>query len=131
MYKVVIQSNNSPNAIIGTGIILTGEIIFSGTALEIQSTVGVTPLRTTVGTLRMYGGIIQNYTPTAVSYQVLITDQIVGVTSNASARTITLPSGGLIKGQRFTIKDEAGTAGSSNNITISETGQILTMQLRL
>jgi hypothetical protein len=33
-----------------------------------------------------------------------------------------MPNAGLVAGQRWTIKDEAGTAGSVNNITISGNG---------
>lgn len=62
------------------------------------------------------------YTATAISYQVLITDKIIGVTSNAAARTITMPNSGMVAGQSWTIKDEAGTAQSANNITISGNG---------
>lgn len=62
------------------------------------------------------------YTATAISYQVLITDKIIGVTSNASARTITMPNAGMVAGQSWTIKDQAGTAQSANNITISGNG---------
>lgn len=62
------------------------------------------------------------YTATAISYQVLITNKIIGVTSNASARTITMPNAGMVAGQSWTIKDQAGTAQSANNITISGNG---------
>jgi hypothetical protein len=60
------------------------------------------------------------YTATAVSYLVLVTDQIIGVTSTAAARTITMPAG-LTAVQRWTIKDESNAA-SINNITISGNG---------
>lgn len=63
-----------------------------------------------------------NYTGTAVSYQVLVTDYIIGVTTNAAARTITMPNSGMASGQSWVIKDEAGTAQSANNITISGNG---------
>lgn len=62
------------------------------------------------------------YIQTAVSYQVLFTDVIIGVTSNAAARTITMPNSSMTPGQFWIIKDEAGTAQSANNITISGNG---------
>jgi hypothetical protein len=65
---------------------------------------------------------ILSYTQTATSYQVLGTDAIIGVTDNSSARTITMPNTNLVAGQVWNIKDEAGTAQSSHNITISGNG---------
>jgi hypothetical protein len=73
-------------------------------------------------TINTSGVLINKYTSTAISYQVLVTDTIVGVTSNAAARTITMPNAGMTAGQEWTIKDEAGTAQSANNITISGHG---------
>lgn len=62
-------------------------------------------------------------TTTATSYTALLTDYFVGVTSNTSARTITLPAASTLKaGQVLIIKDEAGTANSANNITIARAG---------
>jgi len=66
---------------------------------------------------------VLSYTQTAISYQVLGTDAIIGVTSNAAGRTITMPNTNLTTGQVWTIKDEAGTAQSVNNITISGNGK--------
>lgn len=68
---------------------------------------------------------IFNYVSTAISYAVLSTDSIVGVTNNSAARTITMPNSGLVSGQIFTIKDAAGTAASANNITISGNGSTI------
>lgn len=57
-------------------------------------------------------------TSTAISYQALITDVIIGVTSTAAARTITLPAiATTTVGQIFIVKDESNAAGT-NNITI-------------
>lgn len=61
------------------------------------------------------------YTATAISYQVLITDNTIGVTSTAAARTITMPNAGMITGQIWTVKDESGGA-LTNNITINGNG---------
>jgi hypothetical protein len=60
-------------------------------------------------------------TATATSYTVLDTDNIVGITSTASARTITLPTAAGKTGRRYIIKDESGGA-ATNNITIATTG---------
>lgn len=64
---------------------------------------------------------IENYTQTAISYQVLGTDAIVGVTDTSAARTMTMPIVGTQAGQIWTIKDESGAA-SVNNITIDGNG---------
>lgn len=59
---------------------------------------------------------------TAISYTALVTDYIIGVTSTAAARTITLPTAAAAgKGRIFIIKDESGAAGT-NNITIDGNG---------
>ena len=47
---------------------------------------------------------------------------IIGVTDNSAARTITLLTADMVAGRIMVIKDEAGTAGSSNNITIATEG---------
>jgi hypothetical protein len=64
---------------------------------------------------------VSAYTQTPISYQVLITDSIVGVSSTASARTITMPNANMAIGQTWSIKDESLAAGT-NNITISGNG---------
>lgn len=75
------------------------------------------------GRIQADSGLGAKRTTTAISYTVLVTDHFVGVTSNASARTITLPAASACKnGQMFIIKDEAGTAASANNITIARAG---------
>ena len=73
------------------------------------------------GTIPANNRFIGNYTGTATSYQVLGTDAIIGVTSTAAARTITMPAGTLTAGQWWRIKDESGGA-ATNNITISGNG---------
>lgn len=59
-------------------------------------------------------------TGTAVSANAVST--ITGVTSNAAARTITLLTADCVAGRIKIIKDEAGTAASSFNITIDTQG---------
>jgi len=59
---------------------------------------------------------------TAADYTALVSDSVVGVTSTAAARTITLPSAAaMTPGARMTVKDESGAA-AVNNITISRAG---------
>lgn len=66
------------------------------------------------------GQLVEAYHQTAVSYQVLNTDAIIGC--SAGSITITMPSSSLVTGQRWTVKDESGTAAVSN-ITISGNGK--------
>ena len=68
------------------------------------------------------GMLIEQYVQTGVSYQVLNTDAIIGVSSTAAPRTITMPASSLVTGQRWTIKDESGGA-AANNITVSGNGK--------
>lgn len=67
-------------------------------------------------------------TRTAVAdtnYTVLITDQIVAVTSLSAPRTITLPSAATVgAGAVFTVKDESGNA-ATHNITVSHATQTI------
>jgi hypothetical protein len=59
---------------------------------------------------------------TAVSYTMLVTDQLVAVTDTTSVRTITLPAATAVgPGAKYTIKDESGAA-ATNNITIARAG---------
>ncbi len=60
-------------------------------------------------------------TATAVSASAL-GETIVGVTDNSSQRTITLDTDDVVDGRVLIIKDEAGTAGSANNIIIATEG---------
>lgn len=63
-----------------------------------------------------------SYVQTAVSYQALNTDYVIGVTSTAAPRTITMPAAGdLAERKMWVIKDESG-ACATNNITISGNG---------
>jgi len=70
------------------------------------------------------GRLIENYTQTGISYSVLGTDAIIGVSSTAAPRTITMPNASVTTGQRWTIKDESGGA-ATNNITISGNGYLI------
>lgn len=78
---------------------------------------GPTSSSTIVGT----GMLIEQYRQTSISTNVLTTDAIIGVSSTAAPRTMTMPNTGLVTGQRWTIKDESGGAGA-NAITINGNG---------
>lgn len=72
---------------------------------------------------QFFKGIAINRVATAVSYAVLVSNYLIGVTNTAAARTITLPAPmatGMVAGQQFVIKDESLAAGT-NNITIVAT----------
>lgn len=73
------------------------------------------------GTTPANGRLILNYVQTAVDYNVLGVDAIIGVTDTSAPRTITLPNAGLSVAQEFTIKDESGGA-SINPITLDGNG---------
>lgn len=67
------------------------------------------------------GGYRMKRTATAVSVSAGTTDYVIGVTSTASARTITLPTAVGSAGKTYIIKDESGGA-AANNITVATTG---------
>jgi hypothetical protein len=60
-------------------------------------------------------------TATAVSVAAATTDYLIGVTSTAAARTITLPTAVGSAGKTYLVKDESGGA-ATNNITLATTG---------
>lgn len=78
-------------------------------------------LRFTPNTIQKVQGQVVKRTATATSYTVLANDYYIGITSTAAARTITLPSTGLINNQIFIIKDESGGA-ATNNISVTVNG---------
>jgi len=100
-------------------IIAAGDVV--GPASAVNNDIAV--FDGTTGKLIKDGGQVitpqmkGTYKATAVSYQVLVTDYIIGVTDTSSARTITMPASGMYVGQPFVIKDESVNA-SNNNITI-------------
>lgn len=62
-------------------------------------------------------------TATAVSYVVLLDDEIIGITNTAAPRTMTLPtvaSAGV--GKIYTFKDESGTASAVNFVRLDPNG---------
>ena len=108
-----INSNNTTAAISGSGVIQYSNISFGPTS-------NASTITTTTQQIFQSNNTYPR-TATAVSYAVLSTDYIIAVTSNAAARTITLPAAPSTN-QVFIIKDEAGTAQSANNITVSGNG---------
>jgi len=72
----------------------------------------------------LQGAQIAKFITTAISYNVLITDYGVGVTSTAAPRSIVLPVTGSVSGQSWEIKDLSGAA-ITNNITITAEGGAL------
>jgi hypothetical protein len=73
------------------------------------------------GLINMKSGFIWKREATAVSVTVDDQTSILGVTSTAAARTVTLPSAESIDGRVFVVKDESGGAGT-NNITVATEG---------
>jgi len=78
-----------------------------------------------MGQITMTKAFAGNYTATAVDYQVLRSDYIIGVTNTGSARTITMPASGMEVGQMFIIKDESAGAASHNITVIGNAGNII------
>ena len=68
-------------------------------------------------------GLKLNRTAVATSYTALLDDYLIGVTSTAAARTITLPARALEVGKHYVVKDESGGA-AANNITIDPEGTV-------
>jgi hypothetical protein len=61
-------------------------------------------------------------TAVAANYTATGADRIVGVTSTAAARTVTLPAASAVPfGKEIVVKDESGAAGT-NNITVAAAG---------
>ena len=112
------------NVSFGTGAANSGVNSTNGTNVQLIANGSVQISATTGGGLTFLGGVSYHRTGTAISYTAGAgTDYIIGVTSNAAARTITLPNAGN-SGQIFIVKDEAGTAASANNITVDVTGAL-------
>lgn len=63
---------------------------------------------------------IYSRTATAIDYQTLITDYIIGITNTDAVRTITLASVTVEEGRIVHIKDESGGAGTNNIIIVTE-----------
>lgn len=108
----------------------SGALVFANTPTLVTPVLGVasaTSLATSgliasSGTLSVLGGLKLKRTATASDYTVLTTDSIVGVTSTAAPRTMTLPAAATAgSGFCCVIKDESGGAGS-NNITLDPAG---------
>lgn len=125
--------NTSTASNVGTISSLIGLYVGLGsltTAGTISSAYGAylsQPLATSTGNyyaVSIQGGEVHKRTPTATNYTVKTADYIVGVTSTAAARTITLPSTAPDSGWEVIIKDESNAA-ATNNITISRNGRTI------
>jgi len=61
-------------------------------------------------------------TGVSANYTAVVADRVIGVTSTAAPRTITLPSAATVgAGKDYIVKDESGGAGT-NNITLTPNG---------
>lgn len=115
---ITLTAGTSPSCAI-SGATIDNSVIGNSSAVA-----GTFSALTATGLSKMNAGQAFNRTATAVSYSVLVTDYLIGVTSNAAARTITLPVAPS-NNQVFWVKDEAGTAQSANNITVTVDGVML------
>jgi len=99
----------------------TGDNTFAGTS-DFNGDVEVSTLTATTdfiseGLTSLAGALLLNRTATAISYTVLTSDCIIGVTSTAAPRDITLPAAASHGRKIFIVKDESGGA-AANNITV-------------
>ena len=101
--------------------VANGTGVSANPTLSLPNTVIAPGSLTSTTLFSALAGQVVNRTDTAVSYNVLTTDYIVAVTDNSSARTITLPAAPTTN-QVFIVKDAAGTAASSHNITVTVSG---------
>lgn len=107
--------------------VISGAGTLTYSALTVNNTTTTWTMSVTTQVARYMGQIMYckafgtNYTATATSYTVLRSDCIIGVTSTAAPRTITMPASGMEIGQQWRIKDESGGA-ATNNITVSGNG---------
>lgn len=105
---------------IGGGNIITGnKFLVKGTlsaGVIIRKINAATKINKVTGNIGLGDGV--NRIATATSYTALVSDDVIAVTSTASARTISLPAIANVPiGKIYTVKDESGAAGT-NNITI-------------
>ncbi len=63
-------------------------------------------------------------TATATDYTALFTDDVIAVTSTASARIVTLPAPSAVPGHTYIVKDESGGAATHNITVKSASGNI-------
>lgn len=81
---------------------------------------GVTTARVTTNKVVYLKGQRRNVTSVTGTYQVLVTDDYIAITTLASPFTITLPASPTT-GDAYTIKDAVGNA-ATNNVTVSGNG---------
>lgn len=120
-------TGGSSGGTIGTSVSAIAGTTVSGTTGSTNVVFSASPTLTgtaNVGSISATGTIHGRYvrTATAISYTALTSDTIVGVTSTAAPRTITLPDSATAgSGFYLVVKDESGAAGT-NNITITRAG---------
>jgi hypothetical protein len=110
---------------------LAGNTLAAGTFINFNSTFGTSDYygnsALTYQMSNSTAGNTYQAVRSAVSYVVIASqDYYIGITSTASARTVTLPSTNIIKNQSFIIKDESGAAGT-NNISVTVNGGVKTI----
>lgn len=107
--------------------VISGAGTLTYNALHVNNTTASWTMSVTTQVARYLGQITltkafgTNYTASAGDYTVLRSDCIIGITSTAAARTVTMPASGMEIGQMWIIKDESG-ACATNNITVSGNG---------
>lgn len=114
-------SSTNAAAIAGAGTLIFSDVNFYNTSSAVTTT---TQTARKIGPLVNAGAFAGNYVQTAISYQILRSDYIIGVTSTAAARTITTPASGATTGQIWIIKDESGGASAFPIIVAAGTGTI-------
>lgn len=123
-----VQVDDGPLIIAVAGDKTTLQLVSSGNNTGLTIGTDTNLYRSAANTLKtdddlvLGAGQVNARTATAISYTILTTDYIIGVTSTASVRTLTLPTvaaAGI--GRTYVIKDESGLCGT-NSITIDGNG---------
>ena len=104
----------------GDGIFteIDGDEAFVTSSLTIGADSNPTHTLTLIGNSHLSGGVCHNRLHTAENYTITVADYYIGVDTNSSPVTLSLPAANsTTSGQTFVIKDEGGAA-QSNNITV-------------
>lgn len=115
---IIAGGKSTGNATPASILLQTSTTGASGVTLQnLDTRVTITEVETTL----LFGQKVHR-TPTAVSYAILLSDYLIGVTDTTAPRTITLPNAATAGlGKIYVIKDESGGAGT-NNIMIDTAG---------
>tara|TARA_B000000557_G_scaffold98860_1_gene80072 strand:- start:5594 stop:6694 length:1101 start_codon:yes stop_codon:yes gene_type:complete len=120
----IVQISGSGGGGSGAGIFteIDNNEAFVTSSLTIGANTNPTHTLTLVGNSHLSGGISHKRHHTTENYTVTLSDYYIGVDTNSSQVTLTLPSAGsTTSGQTFVVKDEGGNAGT-NNITVHIAG---------